>query len=99
MEVKYEDLVYAPESELRHLCEFLGEPYDSSMLCYHQSGDSEMPLDSLAFHRNSIKAPDPALVFGWKRRMSVTDRIIFEQVAGDALELFGYERENAKHPT
>jgi hypothetical protein len=22
------------------------------------------------------------------------DRIIFEQVAGDALELFGYEREN-----
>ena len=26
--------------------------------------------------------------------MSLSDRIIFEQTAGDALELFGYEKEN-----
>jgi hypothetical protein len=31
-----------------------------------------------------------------KREMSLADRIIFDQVAGSALDLFGYERED--HP-
>jgi hypothetical protein len=94
IEVRYEDLVRNPELQLLRVCEFLDEPYDAAMLSYYQSQHSEMPPDSLAFHRNSVKPPDPALVFGWKRRMSVADRTIFEQIAGDALDLFVYQREN-----
>jgi hypothetical protein len=93
-EIRYEDLVRSPEGTLRRICDVLDEPYHPRMLQYHASAESEMPAESLAFHQNSIKAPDPSLVFAWKRRMSVADRIIFEQTAGDALDLFGYEREH-----
>jgi hypothetical protein len=53
-----------------------------------------MPSVSLEWHKSSVSKPDPGKVGVWKREMSRADRIIFEQVAGDALELFGYEREN-----
>src|SRR6266478_4880458 len=35
-EVRYEDLVNAPELQLRQLCDFIGEPWDFAMLEYHR---------------------------------------------------------------
>ena len=52
-----------------------------------------MPRDSMQWHRKSTHPPDAAKAYEWKRRMTVADRILFEAAAGDALELFGYERE------
>lgn len=94
LEVRYEDLVRDPATELRAICEFLEEPYDENMLHYHTTATAEMPKVSLEWHKSSVSKPDPGKVGVWKREMSRADRIIFEQVAGDALELFGYEREN-----
>jgi sulfotransferase family protein len=92
-EFKYETLVLQPESTLREICGFLGVQYDPAMLTYHETAQRYIPEASLAWHNNSIKAPDLTLVYAWKSRMSRADRIIFEQVAGDALDLMGYERE------
>lgn len=92
-EIKYEDLVQRPESTLREICSFLGVAYDGSMLAYHESARQEMPDGTLVWHGNSVRPPDPSLVYAWKRSMSRSDRIIFEQIAGDALDLLGYERE------
>jgi hypothetical protein len=94
-EVRYEDLVLRTEATLRRICEFLGEPFHDDLLRFDSDAGSEMPEDSLKWHRNSIRPPDAGLVQMWKTRMSRTDRIIFEQVAGAALELFGYEMEHA----
>ena len=94
LELKYEDLVLDPERSLRRVCAFLDATFDPVMLDYHLEASAELPERSRSWHRNSVRPPDPALVFGWKRRMSVADRIIFQQVAGDALDLFGYERES-----
>jgi len=96
-EVKYEDLVRSPAATLSRICAFIDVRYDESMLKYHESAAREMPDVSLSWHRNSVRAPDGSLVYEWKRRMSLADRIIFDQVAGDALELMGYERE--QHPS
>ena len=52
-----------------------------------------MPSDSIQWHESSTRAPDPSKVFLWKREMSLADRIIFDEIAGPALDLFGYERE------
>lgn len=93
LELRYEDLVRESEAVLRRVCRFLELTFDPGMLEYHRDAEAEMPEGSLRWHRNSVRAPDPTLVHAWKRRMSPADRIIFEQVAGDALELFGYERE------
>jgi hypothetical protein len=93
LEVRYEDLVLRTVPALEAICAFLGADYSPQMLDYPADALSEMPRASLLWHGNSVRAPDPALVGAWKRRMSRADRVIFEQVAGDTLELFGYERE------
>jgi hypothetical protein len=93
LEVKYEDLVLHSESTLRRVCDFLTIRFHPRMLEYPATAEGELPTEALPFHRNSVRAPDPSLIGEWRRRMSRADRIIFEQVAGDALGLFGYELE------
>ena len=92
--VRYENLVLETESTLRTVSRFLDVPYTEAMLSYPSSGRSDMPAESLTWHRNSIRAPDVALVDQWKHAMQPADRIIFEQWAGDALATFGYAIEN-----
>jgi len=93
-EVRYEDLVLDTEATLRTICDFIGEPYDAAMLDYHAEAAGEMPEQSMKWHKSSVKAPDADKVFAWKRQMTVADRILYQDIAADALEIFGYERED-----
>lgn len=94
LEVRYEDLVCQPEEVLRRICTFLGEVYDSAMLSYSASAKTVVPSESLKWHRNSVRPPDPTQLQKWKSHLSKAERIVFEQLAGETLDLFGYEREN-----
>jgi len=93
LEVRYEDLIVETERVLREICEFLGEDFSPSMLEFHEEGAENVPEESRQWHQNSMRAPDPSKLGAWKRKLSVADRIIFEQNAGEALDLFGYEKE------
>lgn len=93
-EVRYEDLVTDTVGTLKSICEFLGEPFAESMLEYHLSAEQDMPGESMQWHRSSVSAPDPSKLYAWKQRMPLSDQILFEEVAGSALDLFGYERVN-----
>ncbi len=93
LEIRYEDLILETERTLREICDFLEVSFTDAMLSYHRDGANRMPAKSMAWHGSSVSAPDITKVQGWKRRMSVSDRILFEEVAGDMLEQFGYERE------
>jgi hypothetical protein len=92
LEVRYEDLVRQPDATLNEICDFIGESYEPSMLGFHEDAESEMPETSLRWHRSSVAAPNPEKVQSWRSSMSREDQVIFERVAGDALEMFGYER-------
>lgn len=94
LEIHYEDLVLSPEETLRKICHFVREPYEPAMLSYSESAKDVVPAESLKWHRNSIQPPDPSQLFKWKTQLSRAERIIFEQLAGEALDLFGYEREH-----
>ncbi len=85
LELRYEDLVHDPDSSLRRACEFLGEEFDAQMLNYHETAQDVVPAESLQWHSNSVRAPDVSKVFAWKRALPVTDRISFEEIAGDTL--------------
>ena len=98
LEVRYEDLVLNPDGILRRICTFLNEPFHQDMLAFHVTAEREMPRESMKWHKNSVKPPDPGKVYMWKQQMSLADRILFEQISGPALEIFGYEREN-RHST
>lgn len=92
LELRYEDLVRDPEFSLRRACEFLGEDFDGRMLQYHETAQDVVPAESLKWHRNSVQPPDTSKVFAWKTALPESDRVIFEEIAGDTLEYFGYER-------
>lgn len=90
MEIKYEDLVLAPESSLRRICDFLNDSFDQKMLSYHESAAAAMPQTSLKFHASSVRPPDPGKVNAWRHEMGLADQILFEEVAGRTLAEFGY---------
>lgn len=93
LEIRYEDLVRAPAPNLQKICAFLDEPYEPTMLEYSEGAKDVVPTESLKWHRNSVRPPDPTQLDKWKTQLSKAERTIFEQLAGDALDLFGYERE------
>jgi hypothetical protein len=92
LEVRYEDLVLAPQSTLMMVCGFLGESFEREMLDFAGDASAELPEDSLQWHRSSVSPPDPTKVNEWRRRMRFSDAMLFDEIAGEALELFGYER-------
>ena len=88
--VQYEALVAEPERTVRGICNFLREDYDPAMLDSHRS-DVPYPTDS----RNALNLRKPILANNsgkWRQEMSARDLRIFEAVAGNALEQYGYER-------
>jgi len=76
-ELRYEDLIRAPEQELARLCRFLGVDYDPGMLDY--SADS------------SYERPDPALIAQWKRKLTPAELALLEARIGPRLRKAGYE--------
>jgi hypothetical protein len=96
LEIRYEDLVRDPEATLRQICKFIDEPYEQSMLNYSDNAKNLVPTESLKWHRKSIQPPNPSQVNMWKTQLSKSERIVFDQLAGDTLSLFGYEREHLK---
>jgi hypothetical protein len=97
LEVRYEDLICDPEPQLKRICRFLGEKYHPAMLDYHKDAEAELPSSSLQWHRSSVSKPDASKAFAWRRQMSMADQILFDEYAGDVLELFGYERVRRSH--
>jgi hypothetical protein len=76
----------------------LGEPYTGEMLSYPKTARQEMPAESLQWHESSVKGPDPNKAFAWKAKMSQGDLAIFQEIAGPAIDLFGYEAVERKSP-
>lgn len=96
LEIRYEDLVRSPQDNLAQICRFLDEPFEPEMLSYSDGAKGVVPTQSQKWHRNSIRPPDPDKLGQWKLRLPCSERVIFEQIAGSTLELFGYEREYLK---
>lgn len=94
LEVHYEDLVRNPHATLEEICRFLDEPYSPDLLRFAENAECVVPEESQQWHQNSIRPPDVSKLGEWRRKLSKADRIIFEQEAGSALELFGYSREH-----
>ena len=90
LQVRYEDLVTAPEHELRRICAFLGEGFTSNTLDFYRERRS-LPAD----RRNAEGLRRPVMSGNtgkWRADMTPRELRIFEALAGDCLERHGYER-------
>lgn len=90
-ELRYEDLVREPESELRKACVFLGLEFRDEMLRYHEHIDRSVPESKRHIWPLIDRPVQPSAAGRWRREMSPSLRVCFEKRAGEALAEFGYE--------
>lgn len=106
MEVRYEDLVRAPEPVLRRIARFLDLPYDPAMaephcraaerIAEHQErrrADGTLVVDRerrLAQQWRTTTPPDPSRIGVWRDALAAGERAEFAGVAGGLLDELGY---------
>ena len=91
----YEDLVLDPSGTLACICAFLGEDYDERMLDFHRDAfDHLNDFDGRVeeVHGKLARPPDPRDVERWRRELPDWRLVLFESIAGRALELSGHPR-------
>jgi hypothetical protein len=87
-ELRYEQLVEAPEGVLKGLCDFVGLSYDPAMLRYFER--AEKVAGQVPHFQNLYRPPTKGLR-DWRRQMDSDDVGRFESLAGDLLAELGYE--------
>jgi hypothetical protein len=87
-ELRYESLVAQPELESAKLCEFLGIPYDASMLRFHEGRTSSKP----GLSSKAAWLPVTRGLRDWRTTMDADKVLLFEAAAGDLLDELGYPR-------
>jgi hypothetical protein len=92
LEVRYEDLVAAPEDVLPAVCAFLDLEYTEAMLDY--PGRSDRVISGMWDQRRhaGVARPPTVGVRDWRTTMPRADVQLFDALAGDLLDELGYGR-------
>ena len=98
LEVRYASLLEQPETVMRTICEFLGEPFCPDVLRpnlawrgrpSHNRGQVEESIAEEILRDNAGK---------WKTRLSSSEIELFESVAGELLSTLGYGTSGRTRP-
>jgi hypothetical protein len=89
--VRYERLVTEPESELRRLCAWLGEEFDSAMAEPEATAPVAVP-ERKHWHAHTRSAPTPERVGRGRDELEEWELALCETAVGDRMERLGYER-------
>jgi hypothetical protein len=87
LEVRYEDLVRAPEATLELVLTFLGEPFDARLLAVEPS---VAPVPDPRGRPDAAGAITTSSMGRWGRDLSTADRETVKRVAGARLVELGY---------
>lgn len=88
--IRYEELVGAPVSELKRLCSFLDETYESGML--NTSGSADKLISATEEHKWRVfESIDRTRLKVWKRELSQGQNQLAEGLVGDRLQYYEYE--------
>ena len=92
--VRYEDLIGAPEAQVRRICEFLEVEYSERMLRYFENPSSRR-LAALSDSWRNVSRPILAANSGkFRTELTAEETFEFERIALDELLHFGYEPVN-----
>ncbi len=91
LQMRYEDLVEAPERHARTLCGFLGLRFDPVVLDYIERGRDAV-LPRAAANNPNVTKPLMTQTRSWERTMPEGQVEVFETLAGDVLSELGYPR-------
>lgn len=105
LELRYEDLVLSPASELARVCAFLGLAYSPRMCEFEAQGAARIARlkgrthvngrvvtreDRTRIHANLARPPLRDRIGAWKREMSAVERAAVERAANPLLAALGY---------
>ncbi|MCC2614869.1 sulfotransferase [Aestuariibacter halophilus] len=88
--VRYCDLITDTEEVVKSLCGFAQCDFVPEMLDF-DNHKSVLPKDSVEWHKNSVRRPDPRKVEEWREKLSPFDNATFVHLCGEGLKRFGYE--------
>lgn len=91
LEVRFEDLLTDPNNVIKRICAFLSVDFEATLLEYHKDANKHIPQSHIEQHQASVSPINPAKLQIWRKEMSRADQVVYEQVAGAALKMFGYE--------
>lgn len=89
-EIRYEDLLIDPAQKSQEICNFIGEEFSERMLDFH-TNSNPYPTDK-ANLKNLSQPIISSNSNKWKSHLSPRDLRVFEAIAGNYLESYGYER-------
>jgi hypothetical protein len=93
IEVQYRELVLQPESTLRRLLGFLGEPWDSAMLSYPERRYATNDPTRCVQNPGADQPPYTTAMGRWRQDLSPKELATFYQVAGPLMDDLGYRLE------
>jgi len=91
MTIRFEDLVLDTRASLDRICDFIGVPFDERMLRYGDMVEEKIPESRRWLWPAISSPPQQSKVGQWRRRMTRSQRIVFEGTANRALKDWGYE--------
>ena len=87
--VKYEELVSAPELQIRKLCDFLGEEFCPEMLCDRTKNAEQVILPDADPKKGSNRLPNQSPTSGridrWRSKLSPAQIAAVESISKDAM--------------
>ena len=99
LRVRYEDLTAQPETELKHIMNFLGEQFDPAQIEFHNSGEARN-LARLSQSWQNVQKPTSTKSVGqYRARLNAQDLSWVESEAWDLMKIYGYSTENERRPT
>jgi len=96
-QLRYEDLVADPASELTRLCGYLGEDYDPAMAYPAEVAQMAVPAHK-KWHRRTHSPVTTQRVRSWQTRLTDAEIALCEAALGSRLAACGYELSGAPRP-
>ena len=90
LQIKYEELLAAPQREMKRICSALGLTYTDKVMDYYKSGESKKTAQSGKMWENVEKPVISDNYNKFRKELSEEDILLFERVAGDTLVALGY---------
>lgn len=87
--VRYEDLLEAPERELRRICAAIGEAFEPGMLDTEEAAALVNPT-GLAWKDKVASGVDRSRIAVWQRTLTPEHQRLAEALVGDRLRAYGY---------
>jgi hypothetical protein len=90
LDIRYEDLVNAPEATIRRICVFLGEDYEPAMLDHRERTDM-VPERERQIHTKLDQPISSDAIGVWRAKLSAAECFVMEACLHRDLAAWGYE--------